>query len=73
MAKAVKERFVRAVLTFLAALLTFGGPTYVFYILDKKLAFPRLISLLLGLAFFTVGIILFVYLLKGEGKAGAST
>jgi hypothetical protein len=73
MAKAGKERFVRAVLMLLAAVLAFGGPTYLFYILNRKLHFPHLISLLLGLASFTVGIILFVYLLKGEGKAGAST
>jgi hypothetical protein len=72
MAKAGKERFVRTVLTLLAAGLTFGGPTYLFYIL-QKLAFPHLISLLLGLASFTMGIILFAYLLKGEGKVGAST
>jgi len=72
MAKAGKERFVRAVLMLLAAVLTFGGPTYLPYILEE-LAFPHLISLLLGLASFAIGIILFVYLLKGEGKVGAST
>lgn len=72
MAKAGKERFVRAVLMFLAASLTFGGPTYLLYILEE-LAFPHLISLLLGLASFTMGIILFAYLLEGEGKVGAST
>jgi hypothetical protein len=73
MAKGSKERFVRGVLMLLAAFLTFGGPTYLFYILERKLAFPHLISLLLGLASFTVGIILFVYLLRGEGKVGAPT
>jgi hypothetical protein len=73
MAKAGKERFVRAVLMLLAAVLTFGGPTYLWDVLYKKLHFHYLISLLLGLASFTVGIILFVYLLKGEGKAQAST
>jgi len=72
MTKAAKERFVRAVLMLLAAFLTFGGPTYLFYILEE-LAFPHLISLLLGLASFAMGIILFVYLLEGEEKVGAST
>jgi len=72
MAKASKEGFVRTMLTLLAASLTFGGPTYLLYILEE-LAFPRLFSLLLGLASFTVGIVLFVYLLKGEEKVGAST
>jgi len=72
MAKAGKERFVRAVLMLLAAVLTFGGPTYLPYILEE-LAFPHLLSLLLGLASFAIGIILFVYLLKGEEKVRAST
>ena len=72
MAKAGKKRFVRVVLTLLAASLTFGGPTYLLYILEE-LALPRLILLLLGLASFMMGIILFAYLLKGEGKVGAST
>jgi len=71
MAKASRERFMRALLTLLAALLTFGGPTYLPYILEEA-AFPRLISLLLGLASFAIGIILFVYLFEGEGKVGAS-
>ena len=72
MAKAGREKFMQAMLMFFAALLTFGGPTYLLYIL-QELAFPRLISILLGLASFTMGIILFTYLLKGEGKVGAST
>jgi len=62
---------VRALLMLLAAFLTFGGPTYLLYILEK-LDVPRLLSLLMGLASFTVGVILFVYLLKGERKVGAS-
>jgi len=72
MAKAGREKFMRAMLMLFAALLTFGGPTYLLYIL-QELAFPRLISILLGLASFTIGIILFTYLLKGEEKVGAST
>jgi len=72
MAKTGKERFVRAVLMLLAALLTFGGPTYLFYILEE-MAFPSLLSLLIGLASFAIGIILFVYLLGREEKVGAST
>ena len=62
---------VRALLMLLAAFLTFGGPTYLIYILEKMDA-PHLLSLPIGLASFTVGIILFVYLLKGERKVGAS-
>ena len=66
------KKAVRALLMLLAAFLTFGGPTYLLYILEE-LAFPHLISLLLGLASFTMGIILFAYLLEGERKVGAST
>jgi len=72
MAKASRERFMRALLTLLAAFLTIGGPTYLPYILTEA-AFPHLISILLGLASFAIGIILFAYLLEGEEKVGAST
>ena len=65
------KEMVRALLMLLAALLTFGGPTYLLYILEK-LDVPRFLSLPIGLASFTVGLILFVYLLKGERKVGAS-
>ncbi len=70
MAKAVRERFVRAVLTLIAVSLTFAGPTYLLYIL-RRFALPSPLLLLLGLAFFTLGIVLFAYLLKGEEKHGA--
>jgi len=66
------KEMVRALLMLLAALLTFGGPTYLIYVL-KKLDVPHLISLLIGLASFTVGLTLFVYLLKGERKVETST
>ncbi len=56
----------------IAAFLIFGGPTYLLYILDK-LEIPRLFILLIGLAAFTAGIILFAYLSKEEGKVEAST
>jgi hypothetical protein len=72
MAKAVRERFVRAALTLIAASLTFAGPTYLLYVL-QRFALPSPLLLLLGLAFFTVGIILFVYLQEGEDKLGASS
>jgi len=77
MAKASKEKeeqkgVVHAVLMLFAALLTFGGPTYLLYIL-QKLVIPILLLLLLGLASFTAGVILFAYLLKGERKVGTST
>ncbi|KPV63397.1 MAG: hypothetical protein AOA66_0873 [Candidatus Bathyarchaeota archaeon BA2] len=70
--KDVQKRCVRALLMFLAAFLTFGGPTYMLYVL-QNFALPRLLLLLFGLVFFMTGIILFVYLLEGKRKAGAST
>ena len=67
-----QKRFAKALLTLFAAFLIFGGPTYLLYILDK-LEVPRLLVLLVGLAAFTTGIILFAYLSKEEGKVKAST
>jgi len=72
MLKEEQKRFVHGLLILFAAFLTFGGPTYLLYIL-QRLAFPRLLILLFGLASFTAGIILFAYLLGGERKIGAST
>ena len=71
MTKAVGKRFVRTALILIAASLTFAGPTYLLYIL-QRFALPSPLLILLGLAFFTVGIILFVHLLEGEDKLGAS-
>ena len=65
------EKAVRALLMLLAAFLTFGGPTYLLYILEK-LDVPNLLSLLFGLTSLTVGVVIFVYLLKGERRVGAS-
>jgi hypothetical protein len=62
---------VKGLLMLFAALLTFGGPTYLLYIFDK-LNIPHLLSILIGLASFTAGLVLFVYLLKGERKVGVS-
>lgn len=69
--KEEQKRCVRALTMLLAAFLTFVGPTYLLYIL-QRLAVPGLLLILLGLASFTVGIILFANLLKGERKVGAS-
>jgi len=67
----ISERTVRAFLIFLAGLLTFGGPTYLMYIL-QGLGIPYLLYILLGLASFTAGVILFVHLFKEEQKSEAS-
>ena len=52
-------------LTLVAALLTFGGPTYLMYVLES-LGVPQLLYLLLGLAFFAAGVILFLHLFREE-------
>ena len=64
------KKAVRALLMLVAAFLTFAGPTYLLYILEK-LDVHRLLSIFIGLTSFTVGIVIFVYLLKEE-KVGAS-
>ena len=63
-----QKSFTKALLMLFAVFLIFGGPTYLRYILDK-LDVPRLLNILIGLAAFTVGIILFAYSLKEEEKA----
>jgi hypothetical protein len=61
----ISERTAKAILTFLAALLTFGGPTYLMYVLES-FGVPYLLYILLGLASFTAGVILFVHLFGKE-------
>ena len=67
-----QESFAKALLRLFAVFLVFGGPTYLLYILDR-LEIPRLLVLLVGLAAFAAGIILFVYSSKEEGKVEASS
>ena len=68
----IPKRTVRAILIFLAALLTFGGPTYLMYVLES-LGVPHLLYILLGLASFTAGVILFMHLIREEPKSETST
>jgi pilus assembly protein TadC len=68
----ISKRTTKAILTLLAALLTFGGPTYMMYILEK-LDVPHPLYLLLGLASFTAGVILFTHLIGEEAESQAST
>jgi len=67
-----QKSFTKALLMLFAVFLIFGGPTYLIYILNQ-LEIPRLLILLIGLAAFTVGIILFAYLSKEEGKVETSS
>jgi len=59
----IPQRFVKIVLTILAVLLIFGGPTYLMYIL-QRLGIPSLLFTLMGLASFTGGVILFMHLAR---------
>jgi len=59
----IPERFVKVVLTILAVLLIFGGPTYLMYIL-QRVGIPSLLFTLIGLASFAAGVILFVQLTR---------
>ena len=62
-----QKSFAKALLRLFAVFLIFGGPTYLLYILDK-LEIPRLLTLLIGLAAFAAGIVLFVYLSEEEAS-----
>jgi hypothetical protein len=68
----IPRRMVRAFLTVLAALLTFGGPTYMTSVLES-LGVPFFLYLILGLAFFIAGVILFLHLFGEEAGSKPST
>ncbi len=57
--------FMRGILIFFAALLTFGGPTYLMLILNE-LGIPRFFNLAAGTFSLVVGLVLFFYILKDE-------
>jgi len=55
----------RAILILIAAILTFGGPTYILMILNR-LDVPQPLLVLLGLASLTLGIALLAKFVKEE-------
>ncbi len=55
----------RVILILIAAILTFGGPTYILMIL-QRLDVPQPLLVLLGLASLTVGIVLLAKFVKEE-------
>lgn len=61
--KETRKKSVKAGLTVLAALLVFGGPTYLLYVL-QRLPIPYPLVALLGLVSFVVGLFLFVRLME---------
>ncbi len=67
--KGLEKRRLSVLLTVLAAVLVFGGPTYLLYFL-YRMGLPYPLSALLGLGSFAFGLFLFVRILsEGEGKA----
>ena len=60
------SRFQKVILTVLAAVLTFAGPTYVVYVLINIVKIDELISSISGLAIFFVGLFLIWYLIRNE-------
>jgi len=63
LSKETKRRSLRAFLMLLAAFLVFGGPTYLMYAFQEVIAFYPLV-VLLGIASFIVGLVLFTRLIK---------
>jgi len=60
-----RRRIFKVLLILLSAFLMFGGPTYLLFVLQKfDIYYPVL--LLIGLASFIVGVILFTHLIRGE-------
>lgn len=59
--------FMRGLIIFFAALLTFGGPTYLMLILNE-VGLPRLLILAAGLASLVAGLVLFTYTIKNSSK-----
>jgi hypothetical protein len=57
--------FMRGILIFFAALLTFGGPTYLIFILNE-VNLPRFLILTIGIISLVIGLVLFTYILKSE-------
>jgi len=61
--KETRKKSVKAGLTVLAALLVFGGPTYLLYVL-REVPLPYPFVALLGLVSFVVGLFLFTRLME---------
>jgi hypothetical protein len=57
--------FMRGLLVFFAALLTFGGPTYLMVFLNEA-SIPRFVILAAGLISLGLGLFLFTYLPKED-------
>jgi len=63
--KGERKEVFRAILILIAAILTFGGPTYFLMIL-QRLDVPQPLLVFLGLASLTIGIVLLAKFVKEE-------
>ena len=63
------QGFMQGLIILFAALLTFGGPTYMMLILNE-VGLPRLLILAAGLVSLVAGLVLFTYLLNEKQQSG---
>ncbi|MEM2106039.1 MAG: hypothetical protein QXV21_06220 [Candidatus Bathyarchaeia archaeon] len=62
----LNSRFWKTFLVVLAAFLTFAGPTYVIYLLQRLLDISFAVSVAFGFVLFIAGLALFWYLIKNK-------
>jgi FtsH-binding integral membrane protein len=58
------SKFMRITLTIIAALLIFVGPTYIPYLLSETLGVNYVISIVVGLVLFIVGLVMLFWLIR---------
>ena len=58
------SKFNKILLTIVAALLIFVGPTYIPYVLANLLKLDYVASILVGAALFIAGLIMLIYLIR---------
>jgi hypothetical protein len=61
----LEKAWIRSILTVFSVLLMIGGPTFLIYIL-QRLGVPHPLLILIGLASFTIGTLLFMGIAKEE-------
>ena len=60
----IESKFNRIILTIVAAVLIFVGPTYVPYLLSDSLKLDYIVSILVGAVLFIVGLVMLFYLIR---------
>jgi len=62
----LSSKFWKTLLTVLAAVLTFAGPTYVVYVFINILKIDYFLSMISGVVLFLIGLVLIWYLIKNK-------